>query len=226
MYLLTKGDVAVMPRRQESLVKILSTVSVTNGRKLSYPKFDDTVNSTYHQEILKVYRSLGGVLEEYPLNLRGWDLSVDDVAVELDEQLHFNRCRAVTLKSKLYRELPCFPLEEYSRYCLNYEYECLRSGRHGRRWTSDAAERQFGKPSEPGVLDDGNAPRWKQRAFYDFVKDLTPLLIHVPVTRIAIWDSVDVGGVMLSVSEVLDKMIYSAAPALLDLIEKRSFEPK
>jgi hypothetical protein len=37
-----------------------------------------------------------------PLRLSAWDLEFDGIAVELDEHLHFNRYRGLTLKSPRY----------------------------------------------------------------------------------------------------------------------------
>lgn len=50
---------------------------------------------------------LGGIEEHY--NYRGKvDLVFDNMIVELDEQLHFNRYRLKTLESSLYDLLPKF----------------------------------------------------------------------------------------------------------------------
>jgi len=79
-------------------------------------------------EVLDLYRQLGGQHETPALRPGSWDLQVDDVLVELDEQLHFNRYRAVTLQSRAYRSLPSFPLLAYQQFCETWEGACLKSG--------------------------------------------------------------------------------------------------
>lgn len=73
-----------------------------------------------------------------------------------------------------------------------------------------------------GELTGNGAPRWKQRAFYDFVKDLTPLLLDILVVRISIWDSLKISGTEYSVGEILDKKIMSIEKEFSELIQIRT----
>ena len=57
-----------------------------------------------------------------------------------------------------------------------------------RKWSSDGSVKQFGVAEPLKDLSGKGSPRWKQRAFYDFVKDLSPFLIEVKVVRVAVWD--------------------------------------
>lgn len=52
----------------------------------------------------------------------------------------------------------------------------------------------FGEGGAAGDLLGAGSPRWKQRAFYDFVKDLAPLCANISVARLAIWDLVEIEG--------------------------------
>jgi hypothetical protein len=178
--------------------------------------------------VMKVYDELGGRLLHWPLNLRRWDLEfsskrIKNIAIELDEHLHFNRYRAVTLESPMYSKLSDFPRRPYTAYCAAHEGACLKAGRYGRRWSNPSCEYQFGPPSPPGVLAGNGAPRWRQRAFYDFVKDLSPLVAGVKVVRIAIWDEICVSGQTRLVEDVLSNRdnceVRSAA--LVALITQR-----
>ena len=54
---------------------------------------------------MHVYRELGGVLDKFPARLGQWDINVDGIAVELDEELHFNRYRTLTLNSSIFGNL-------------------------------------------------------------------------------------------------------------------------
>ncbi len=71
----------------------------------------------------------------------------------------------------------------------------------------------FGPASPLKDLTGDGAPRWKQRAFYDFVKDLSILLIGVKVVRVAVWDRLSVGGTATTVKEILASSIDGSAHA-------------
>ena len=140
-------------------------------------------------ELLELYRRLGGRQSSPMLRPGGWDLAFKGpLVVELDEELHFNRYRAVTLETSWSFGLPW--REDYMRYCTEREAECLAAGRWGKRWTNESCERMFtGGP--PGDLGGAGAPRWKQRALYDAVKD-SAVSTRSPVmlARLSIYDRV------------------------------------
>jgi hypothetical protein len=143
-------------------------------------------------ETLAVYRKLGGrnVVQGQPPRFRpdSWDLRIEGVLVELDEARHFNRYRAQTLTAPAYERLPVFPLVGYAAFCARYERECLAAAGYGGYWTNASAEKMFGPAAPPRELSGPGAPRWKQRAFYDFLKDLGPACGHGPMARLAVWD--------------------------------------
>ena len=216
-----------MGKRQDSLTELLKTVAqVGCPSKIGKPNIEDLKQSILGCEVLRVYHELGGILDDFPVRLGSWDLNVDGIAVELDEELHFNRYRKFTLESSSYSELNYFPIENYRQYCVNYEENCKRAGKYGGKWTNSSCEKQFGKasipPDLPCDLSSGGAPRWKQRAFYDYIKDISPLVIKVKVARISIWDEIQVEGEMVRVSRVLDKGMRSAAKSIYSLIVERS----
>ena len=195
-------------------------LQVSSGT-LSYPTFEDVKTSEYYEEIKEVYFKLGGKLSEAPVNLRKWDIEVDGAALELDEYLHFNRYRKTTLESSIYNKLPKFPHNEYLFYCKFYEDKCIGAGSYGGKWTNDSCEKQFGKGSLPKVLDRGGSPRWKQRAFYDFIKDLTPLLYDIPLIRISIYDKVQVKESKVQVKEIVELRSPYGTEGLYSLIKER-----
>jgi len=215
-----------MGAKERTLEQLLSGYGEVGARTLTRPSFIDVSTSRYADTVMGIYRALGGGLDAFPLNLRAWDIEFDGLAVELDEQLHFNRFRAATLKSSVYAELPAFPLAAYQTYCSDREDACIRAGRHGGKWTSNSSEKQFG-PSPPRGDFDGSGPaRWRQRAFYDFVKDLAPLIIRVPVVRIAIWDKVEINGRFCTIEEILKHPSSDSASAIIDLINERRPYPR
>lgn len=156
-----------MGAKQHTLAALLATVGTVTKRAVRHPRHDDLARSDLAAEVKRVYQALGGCLPEFPLNIRSWDIEFEGHAVELDEQLHFNRYRALTLESELYSRLPAFPLIAYRDYCFEFEDECLRAGSYGGKWTNPSCEKQFGAAGAPKDLAGAGAPRWKQRAFYD-----------------------------------------------------------
>lgn len=56
------------------------------------------------------------------------------------------------------------------RPCSDREDACLAPGSWGSRWTNDSALRMF-FGGVAGHLDGDGAPRWKQHALYDALKD-------------------------------------------------------
>lgn len=73
-------------------------------------------------------------------------------------------------------------------------------------------------------LTGNGASRWKQRAFYDFVKDLSPLVIGSNVVRVAIWDTVSLAGRQMTVENALEYSGGEARNAIIELIEQRSYQ--
>jgi hypothetical protein len=208
---------------EKELKRLLGEVETGTPRPLPRTVEYNIVSAGYRDAVESVYRGIGGVLGKPPFNPRpSWDLEFDNVAVELDEFLHFNRYRAMTLESLVYGQLPGFPLSLYREYCAAHEQRCLQAGGYGGKWSNRSCDTQFGVAS-PSKDFSGNGPsRWKQRAYYDFVKDLSPLVIGVKVVRIAVWDTVYESGQARTVAEVLSRPTAMSAHALVQLIRERA----
>jgi len=145
-----------------------------------------------------------------------WDLSYDGLVVELDEELHFNRYRARTLEASWTLRLPW--RQNFLTYCAAHVAECFAAGQWGRRWTNDSATKMFSGGS-PGELGGSGAPRWKQRALYDAIKDTLPLLDNpVALARVATHD--DVGNTTLGA--VLDGFAPGNSAAVRALVDART----
>lgn len=70
-----------------------------------------------------------------------------------------------------------------------------------------------------GKLDGDGAPRWKQRAFYDALKDTgAGNEIGVAIARVAIYDPID--GALLE--DVLERRAVAEPAAVLALVEQRT----
>ncbi len=216
-----------MGKMQQSLERLLSVAGECTKRTLRVPRWADVRSVGVEAAIESVYQNLGGggsSLEDVfsgLRNLRAWDIEVDGIALELDEALHFNRYRATTLRSALYAGLKGFPLTAYQKYCAEYESECLSSGSYGGKWSNPSCERQFGSAAVAGNLEGGGSPRWKQRAFYDFVKDLSPLFSGLRLARIAVWDQIPDGKQIRRVADILKNPSASSPDTLLRHVRAR-----
>lgn len=137
------------------------------------------------------------------------------MVVEFDEELHFNRYRAATLSVSWEQTLPW--RQAYLRHCADHEAECLAAGRWGKRWTNDSCDRMFsGGPA--GDLNGDGAPRWKQRALYDAMKDgVAHAGMGVELVRLSVYD--DVAGQQLGVA--LESTASLPSRALLGLLAQR-----
>lgn len=181
-----------------------------------------TIEANLREEVRRVYQLLDGALDDFPMNVGHWDIPVGGVSIELDEERHFNRYRLSTLMSGLYSKLPKFPLSEYRSYCAQREAQCLAAAKYGGYWSNPRCIRQFGPQSSPGDLAPPGSPRWKQRAFYDFLKDLSPVVLGIPLARVSIWDDVPVKGANVLVNQILLSRSLDAMPGLVKLIEERA----
>lgn len=180
----------------------------------SRPLRTDVLPQSARAELVRLFDELGGDRQAMRLAPGGWDLrTADGVAIELDEQFHFTRYRAATLRSPLLSDLPW--TATYLGYCTQFERAATRGG--GKRWTSPSTEKMFG-PSDPvGVFGQHGSARAKQRALYDAMKDLAAAAGAVRLARISIYDQI--GGA------TIDDILYGksvVAPAeILRYVESR-----
>ncbi len=220
-----------MPKKQDNLKRIIESYNSGYNRTSKSPSLSDFRYSVWANEIFQVYRRLGGVLNEFPFRFSNWDCNFRGVPVELDEQLHFNRYRLLTLESSVYSHdsLSNFPHELYVDWCKRFERECKKAGSYGGKWTNSSCEKMFGRAAPKGELSDAGAfgaPRWKQRAFYDYLKDVYSIISRSPVVRVAIWDTIrDSHGRVRTVNEVLENSNIDdqhSNKAILEVIQERA----
>jgi hypothetical protein len=207
---------------QQQLAALLSEVATVGDGQVPQARDFNFPPAFLEGIVQPTYRLLGGVLDRAPLRPGDWDLQFDRIPLELDEALHFNRYRALTLQSPIYTELPGFPLAEYRHFCVEHEAACIRAGSYLGKWTNESSVRQFGPAGSPGHLHGRGAPRWKQRAFYDFLKDAWSLVSSVRVARVAIWDVLETGRGTRTAQEVLRAPEPETRTALAALIRRRA----
>jgi hypothetical protein len=206
-------------KRTEVLADALTASGLKRLSKDSVPMPPRASNlpNEIADEALSLYRNLGGTQAQPNLRPGPWDLVFDGLlVVEFDEELHFNRYRAQTLTASWERSLPW--TVDYRRHCVDCEAECLAAGAWGRRWTNDSAGRMF-SGGKPGELDGEGAPRWKQRALYDALKDTVAVWGRgVRLARVATYDRV--GGLLLGA--MLDGVSPLDVSAIRELVETRA----
>ena len=177
-----------MDKRETTLRRVLEDKFGKGLHKK--PTTFDFVNSRFNNDITSCYKNLGGILTQYPTRFRGYDIVLKDFIVELDEERHFNRYRNITLKSGVYKDIP-MDIDLYDNFCVTHEDDCLKSANWGKNWTSKSSEAQFGMSANPGIFDGNGSSRWKQRAFYDYLRDVGQTITFIPLIRIPIWETTD-----------------------------------
>lgn len=167
--------------------------------------------------LLVIFRELGGVpAHQAALAPRGWDMQADQVLIEFDEDLHFNRYRALSLAAPWVPDLPWSTL--YGDYSTGMEGMCLNAGKHGGKWANSSSDRMFRGSDEKGILGSLGSSRWKQRALYDAIKDAYALYSPVSLARVSIHDQI--GG--MNINQATKKDILLEPEALRAFVTART----
>lgn len=207
---------SVNKRKEELFKEIIHKKGRMRHKPHKKPSKKEFDNSKIADDIFKMYKNLGGALDEFPSRFRGWDVEIRNHVIMLDDERHFNRYRLQTFDSELYSKIK-FPLDDYKTYCNTYEKVCLRAATWSEKWTSFAAEEQFGESGPEGDLSGKGAAKWKQRAYYDFVRDITQLITDYKVIRVSIWDKIGDG----TVDDLLSGRREDLAVELIELVKSR-----
>ena len=172
--------------RKESTLKQVVLQEYGEKKHLKLTRGQFLLSSEFYSEVESMYKELGGILGEPPLTFGSWDISTPEFILELDEENHFNRYRLQTLNSNVYQMINGFRLDEYMRFCTLYESGCRK---HGGFWKNNSSEKLFVKSDDNGCLDGAGSSRWRQRAFYDFLRDVTGVISGIPVIRLSIYQT-------------------------------------
>ena len=172
--------------RKESILKQVVLQEYGEKKHLKLTRGQFLLSSEFYSEVESMYKELGGILGEPPLTFGSWDISTPEFILELDEENHFNRYILQTLNSNIYQMINGFRLDEYMRFCTLYESGCRK---HGGFWKNNSSEKLFVKSDDNGYLDGAGSSRWRQRAFYDFLRDVTGLIMEIPVIRLSIYQT-------------------------------------
>jgi hypothetical protein len=174
----------------------------------------------HRDEVMRVYRSLGGILNEIPFRFGGWDIVAPNFIIELDEEQHFNRYRKQTLESAIYKSWKLFDVANYRTYCDKFENICLKKAARGGYWTNNSTEGQFGAAGANGDFSGVGSPRWKQRAFYDFCRDIYGMANQIQVYRLSIYDEVKTNSGKVTLANALDRNMQQEVKAFLNNVIK------
>lgn len=203
--------------RAAALVNLLVRLGYKPTAARAGPRSAD-LSPAMRNELMELYRTLGGTSAVPTLRPGAWDLAFEGgLLVELDEELHFNRYRYVTLEPEWTIGLPW--RTDYRTFATDHERDCMAAARWGKRWTNPSCESMFGTADPPGVFETVGAPRWKQRALYDATRDAAAVDCgDITVARLATVDVV--GGVRLDTA--LEQGLNVDLDALRELLARRS----
>jgi hypothetical protein len=204
-----------MPQQEDTLSQLLKKEFGTGS--FMKPSYCDFSNSELHNEIVNTYKKLNGQLEIYPVAFRGFDIELPNCIIELDEAQHFNRYRGLTLDSKIYKDNNSFSTSAYKSFCNQFETECLKKGDNRKYWKTNSTEIQFGKSAADGILSGDGSSRWRQRAFYDFLRDAGQQIGKYKLIRISVYQKIK----EKTIDEILNKNLKNYFPELLKLIEEK-----
>lgn len=213
-----RHDSSVTGARARALALLLSTGKWELVKPPRPPRGVAHLEPVDQDLIRNMYLVLGGdpgsLDRIHPAN---FDFAVNTpdglLLIELDEEQHFNRYRATTLTLTEHLQLPW--TAPYLDYSDDDEHRLLPFWSNGNRWSNPSAARFFGEPSPPGDFTGNGAPRWRQRAFYDSVKDAHP---NRRLARLSIYDTVE----DRTLDELLTHPHPSTTPAIKQLLNSRT----
>lgn len=70
-------------------------------------------------------------------------------------------------------------------------------------------------------LEINSSPRWRQRAFYDYIRDVFALIYRIPVIRVSIYDKIVVNGQTKTVGNILQDGNSSDLNEIVKFIEQK-----
>jgi hypothetical protein len=156
--------------------------------------------------LAEVFVSLGGKGEPVLLNNLKFDFKINRFLFLYDDEVHFNRYRLKTFKTKMYDIFSFYFLEAYKRQCRTFERECLKVGLQERIWNGPPiAAKVFGKGEEAGDLTANGSPGWKLNAYNDAQYDLLSSLHGYKLIRISVYENIMTGGSLKQIDGLLLK---------------------
>lgn len=169
----------------------------------------------------EMYRELGGIKDSFPSFKKTGHIISPNTIIVLDDYLHFNRYRTITLRSPFYEKMPHFPLANYRRYCRNNEKECIKSGLQKGIWDNRESDFYFGPSSEAGDFFKNGSGGWKLIAFQDYLEDVASYLLNYKLLRLSVYDNFLAEGKIFRLDNILDRPNHLLQPQLLQYIQRK-----
>lgn len=167
-----------------------------------------------------IYAQLGGKGHWQQIELPTIDIWAGDYFLMIDDHLHFNRYRGITLRAPQYQKTSILHLDSYQRYCRQYEAECKKAGLAKNLWTTTKAEQHFGEAAEVGEFEGNGSPAWKLRAFEALLIDSAAVVSQVKLLRLPIYANLMVGGQLMRLDKLLMVANEQYAKAVLQWIAR------
>lgn len=192
-----------MKRKEHKLCEYISEAFGLLDYKLilNYAK----LKLQHKEEIIHVYRLLGGVLELSAVPFSACDNVNKNSGVELDEKQHFNSYRKLTLSTAIYLDTKWINHSRYKKYCNEYQYLCKKKAAKGEYWRNTSTEKQYDKAVSVVDFSGNESLRWKQYAFYDFCKELAGKVTAMLFFRLYFFEIVDSFNFYITLGKFLDK---------------------
>jgi len=206
--------------RSKNLREILAGKYLENDQ-VTFIETKKLKDSSAEEEIFSRYEQLGGILDWPDMRIYGYYYESSKFVMELDEQMHFNKYRLLTLRSSIYDRMPGIKADKYRIYCKKHEKECMKSGASPDQWSHVTAEKYFGSSESPGDLGLRGSAGWKYRAFCDFVKDIYAFHFKVKLLRVAIWDEILINKQLIKIGELLLNPTEENKSHILKYLERR-----
>ncbi len=207
--------------REENLHKILLSKYLPSAELNRNFSTSELKGLFTEKTLLETYASLGGK-EAFPeITFQVSFMEFGRFCVLLDEQIHFNRYRAKTLRSSFYENLKSFPLMKYKSYSRKYETECIKSGTSNPAWTNREAEFHFGASQSNGDLGLKGSAGWKLTAFKDFAIDMIARQRKLRLIRISVWDDLMINRALKKYYELLMSPGTIESELILKYVERK-----
>jgi hypothetical protein len=204
-------------------------ISLLQENQFKIQKYDLQVDRKLISEIEKfepfqLYKELGGLKQECPHLTKTWYYTKPNTIIILDDYLHFNRYRSITLRSPLYDDIAVFPRENFRRYCRNYEKECIKSGLQKWIWSNRESDFYFGTSEEPGDFSNNGSGGWKLRSYQDFLEDAVANALNFKIVRFSVYDNFLADGKLVRLDSILDRATHPLQNQLLNYVVRRMNE--
>lgn len=207
--------------REENLQQVLLSKYIP-ADELNHNFSTWELQGTFYEKVfLECYKSLGGKADFPEIKYHVPFMEFGRFSVLLDEDIHFNKYRAKTLRSPFYESLSSFPLMKYKSYSRKYETECLKAGTSNPAWTNQEAERHFGPSQSSGDLGLSGSSGWKLIAFKDYAVDLIARQRKIRLLRISIWDDLLINKKLTKFNEVLMSPGSAETELILKFVERK-----